>query len=220
MNIARYIDHTQLAPNTTESDILKLCQEGKEYGFKAVCVAGTWVEFSKSQLQGSSVQLAAVLGFPHGNTPSSVKCTEAEAYFGRGADELDMVINIGWIIAGRTKQVETELKLIRNTVPDAVLKLILETCYLNDTQIRLACQLALEMGWDYVKTSTGFGTGGATLGDVRLMKSEVGDALGVKASGGIRDYGTARRYLQAGATRIGTSSGPAIVRGSQQRDED
>ncbi len=211
MNIAQYIDHTQLAPNTTESDVLKLCKEGLEYGFRAICVAGTWVKFSKSQLAGSPVLLAAVLGFPHGNTTSSSKAFEAETYFRNGADELDMVINVGWMVSGRTKQIETELRLIRKAVPKAVLKLILETCYLNDDQKRLACQLAVETGWDYVKTSTGFGTTGATLADVRLMKEEVKNTMGIKASGGIRDYKTALKYLQEGATRIGTSSGPAIV---------
>ena len=155
--------------------------------------------------------LAAVLGFPHGNSTSSSKCLEAEAYFKNGADELDMVINVGWMRSGRIKQIETELALIRKAVPQAVLKLILETCYLNDDQKRLACQLAMGAGWDYVKTSTGFGTGGATLADVRLMKEEVRNTMGIKASGGIRDYKTALKYLKEGATRIGTSSGPAIV---------
>jgi len=211
MDIARHIDHTQLAPNTTESAILKLCQEGLEYGFRAICVAGTWVKFSKSQLEGSPVLLAAVLGFPHGNSTSSSKCLEAETYFENGADELDMVINMGWMLSGQTKLIERELKLIRKAVPQAVLKLILETCYLKDDQKRLACQLAVETGWDFVKTSTGFGTAGATLADVRLMKEEVGNTMGIKASGGIRDYKTALKYLKEGATRIGTSSGPAIV---------
>jgi len=211
MDIARYIDHTQLAPNTTETDILKLCQEGLEYNFRALCVAGTWVELCRSQLAGSPVLLSAVVGFPHGNTTSSSKCFEAETYFGNGADELDMVINVGWLRSGQTKKIETELALIRKAVPQAILKLILETCYLNDDQKRLACQLAMGTGWDYVKTSTGFGTSGATLKDVRLMKNEVKNTMGIKASGGIRDYKTALKYLEKGATRIGTSSGPALV---------
>lgn len=211
MDIARYLDHTQLAPNSTESDILKLCNEGLEYNFRAICVAGSWVEFCKSQLAGSPVLLAAVLGFPHGNTTSSSKCFEAETYFKNGADELDMVINVGWMRSGQTKPIEAELALIRKAVPEGVLKLILETCYLNNDQKRLACQLAMEAGWDYVKTSTGFGTAGATLEDVRLMKHEVKNTMGIKASGGIRDYQTALKYINAGASRIGTSSGPAIV---------
>jgi len=211
MDIARYLDHTQLAPNSTESDILKLCNEGLEYNFRAICVAGSWVEFCKSQLAGSPVLLAAVLGFPHGNTTSSSKCFEAETYFKNGADELDMVINVGWMRSGQTKPIEAELALIRKAVPEGVLKLILETCYLNNDQKRLACQLAMEAGWDYIKTSTGFGTAGATLEDVRLMKHEVKNTMGIKASGGIRDYQTALKYINAGATRIGTSSGPAIV---------
>lgn len=211
MDIARYLDHTQLAPNSTESDILKLCNEGLEYNFRAICVAGSWVEFCKSQLAGSPVLLAAVLGFPHGNTTSSSKCFEAETYFKNGADELDMVINVGWMRSGQTKPIEAELALIRKAVPEGVLKLILETCYLNNDQKRLACQLAMEAGWDYIKTSTGFGTAGATLEDVRLMKHEVKNTMGIKASGGIRDYQTALKYINAGASRIGTSSGPAIV---------
>lgn len=211
MDIARYLDHTQLAPNSTESDILKLCNEGLEYNFRAICVAGSWVEFCKSQLAGSPVLLAAVLGFPHGNTTSSSKCFEAETYFKNGADELDMVINVGWMRSGQTKPIEAELALIRKAVPEGVLKLILETCYLNNDQKRLACQLAMEAGWDYVKTSTGFGKAGATLEDVRLMKHEVKNTMGIKASGGIRDYQTALKYINAGASRIGTSSGPAIV---------
>jgi deoxyribose-phosphate aldolase len=215
MDMARYLDHTLLAPNALESDIRSSCREGLEYNFRAVCVAGTWVELCRSMLAGSTVQVAAVVGFPHGNSTSASKCIEAETCFGKGAGELDMVLNVGWMASGRTREVEKELRLLRQAVPLAVLKLILETCYLDERQKRLACQLALETGWDYVKTSTGFGPAGATLEDVRLMKSAVGDALGVKASGGIRDYETARQYIQAGATRIGTSSGPAIVRGAE-----
>ena len=211
MDIARYLDHTQLAPYSRESDILKLCEEGLKYNFRAICVAGTWVEFCRSELAGSPVLLAAVVGFPHGNTTSSTKCLEAETCFKNGADELDMVINVGWLRSGRTKQIETELALIRKAVPQGILKLILETCYLNDVQKRLACQLAMGAGWDYVKTSTGFGTAGATLEDVRLMKNEVKNTMGIKASGGIRDFQTALKFLKEGATRIGTSSGPAIV---------
>ena len=220
MKLAPYLDQTLLAPNATESDISKLCQEGLTFGFGAICVAGTWVEFSKSFLSGSKVRLAAVLGFPHGNTPSSSKCFEAETYFKTGAQELDVVLNIGWMCSGKTKEIEKELSLVRRAVPKGVLKLILETCYLNEAQKRLACQLAMEAGWDYVKTSTGFGTAGATLEDVRLMKTAVKNALGIKASGGIRDYVTALKYLEAGATRIGTSCGPAIVKGGQLHLDD
>jgi deoxyribose-phosphate aldolase len=220
MKIAGYLDHTLLAPNATENDIRRLCQEGRELQVMSVCVGGTWVKLCAAALEGSNVRVAAAIGFPHGNTTSSSKCFEAETCFRNGADELDMVINIGWLSEGQTKRIEKELSLIRRAVPGAVLKLILETCYLNDTQKRKACQLALREGWDYVKTSTGFGPAGATLEDVRLMRSEVGKTMGVKASGGIRDYVTARKYLQAGATRIGTSSGPGIVRGEQLSSKD
>lgn len=218
MKIARYLDHTLLSPNATESDILKVCQQGLDYDFRAVCISGCWVERCVSLLAGSNVLVAAVVGFPHGTSAPAVKCREAETNFKNGAGELDMVVNIGWLLSGASQEIEKELKMVRDAVPQGVLKLILETCYLNEEQKRLACQLALQAGWDYVKTSTGFGPGGATLEDVRLMKSEVGNAMGVKASGGIRDYATARSYLQAGATRIGTSSGPAIVQGEIQSD--
>lgn len=213
MKIARYLDHTLLRPDASEAHIRKLCREGLETGVRAVCVAGTWVGLCRSLLAGSDTGLAAVVGFPHGNTGTSAKCFEAERYYKEGAEELDVVLNLGWMTSGKTREAGLELRRIREAVPAAVLKLILETCYLTDAQKRVACQLAVEAGWDYVKTSTGFGTQGATLEDVRLMRAEVGDALGVKASGGIRDYETALKYLQAGATRIGTSSGPAIVDG-------
>jgi deoxyribose-phosphate aldolase len=220
MKIAGYLDHTLLAPNATAIDIRRLCQEGRELEVRSVCVGGTWVKLCAAILEGSNVRVSAVTGFPHGSTTSSSKCFEAETYFRNGADELDMVINIGWLREGQTQLIEKELRLIRTAVPKAVLKLILETCYLNDTQKRLACQLALKEGWDYVKTSTGFGPAGATPEDVRLMKSEVGKTMGVKASGGIRDYPAALKYLEAGATRIGTSSGPAIIKGEQLSSDD
>ncbi|MDM9632271.1 deoxyribose-phosphate aldolase [Robiginitalea aurantiaca] len=211
--IAGYLDHTLLAPGATESDIRKLCREGLEYHFKSICVSGAWVELCASLLAGSDVLVAAVVGFPHGNSETASKCFEAETYFTNGARELDVVMNVGWMLSGKTTEVRRELDRIREAAPRAILKLILETCYLSEAQKRLGCRLALEAGWDYVKTSTGFGTAGATLQDVRLMKSEVGNAMGIKASGGIREYETAVKYLQSGATRIGTSSGPEIVKG-------
>jgi deoxyribose-phosphate aldolase len=213
MKIARYLDHTLLRPDASEANIRNLCREGLETGVRAICVAGTWVELCRSLLAGSDVGLAAVVGFPHGNASTASKCFEAERYFKNGAGELDVVLNIGWMTSGKSREVAMELRRLREAVPAGVLKLILETCYLTDAQKRQGCQLAGEAGWDFVKTSTGFGPSGATLGDVRLMRSEVGDALGVKASGGIRDYETTLKYLEAGATRIGTSSGPAIAAG-------
>lgn len=215
MPIAQYIDHTLLSPVAREEEVRRVCREAVEFGFRAVCVSGCRLELARAHLQGSGVLLAAVVGFPHGNAATEVKCREAETYAGSGADELDMVLNVGWIKDGETRKVAGELKRIRETVRGTTLKLILETCYLEDGEKRLACELAREAGWDFVKTSTGFGPGGATLADVALMKETLGSALQIKASGGIRDYPTAMEYLKAGATRIGTSSGPAIVLGEK-----
>lgn len=215
-SIAKFIDHTLLSPTATDSDIKRICQEARDYGFKAVCVAGSRLEFARKLLAESDVLLAAVVGFPHGNASTEAKSCEAAAYAASGADELDVVLNTGWVKSGQWAQVAAELRNLRENVPETTLKLILETCYLEDAEKRKICGMALEAGWDFVKTSTGFGPGGATLADVRLMKETVGDAMEIKASGGIRDYETARKYLEAGATRIGASSGPAILRGEKK----
>jgi deoxyribose-phosphate aldolase len=217
MSIAEHIDHTQLNPAATEDDIRRLCQEALEFHFKAVCVSGSRLKLARELLSGSGIQLAAVVGFPHGNACTAAKCCEAAAYVKSGADELDIVLNIGWIRSGNEGKVGEELKRLRNTAPQVVLKLILETCYLEENEKIRACQLACEAGWDFVKTSTGFGPVGATLADVKLMKDTVGHAMQIKASGGIRDYATALTYLEAGASRIGTSSGPAIVRDEKKK---
>jgi deoxyribose-phosphate aldolase len=212
-SLARYIDHTLLAPTATEAAIRHLCREALQFHFRAVCVSGCWVGVAREMVEGSGVGLAAVVGFPHGNSATLAKCREAEACLGAGAGELDVVVNIGWLKSGAPEKVGSELRQLRDVAPQAILKLILETCYLNAAEKRLACQLALESGWDFVKTSTGFGPAGATVEDVLLMKEIAGETMQVKASGGIRDTQTARTFLQAGATRIGTSSGPAIVLG-------
>lgn len=215
-SIAKSIDHTLLSPTATAADIRRLCAEAREYGFKAVCVAGSRLELAKKLLEGTDILLAAVVGFPHGNASTAAKCCEAAAYMEAGADELDVVLNTGWVKSGAWDRVASELRDVRETAPESTLKLILETCYLEDAEKRKACTLALEADWDYVKTSTGFGTGGATLEDIQLMRDMVDDAMGIKASGGIRDFETARKYLSAGATRIGASSGPAIVQGEKK----
>ena len=214
-SIANFIDHTLLSPTATDADIQRLCREARDYGFKAVCVAGSRLELAGEFLSGSGVLLAAVVGFPHGNASTEAKACEAAAYVVSGADELDVVLNTGWVRSGQLDRVDRELKQLRESASDRTLKLILETCYLEDEEKRKICRMALEAGWDFVKTSTGFGTAGATLADVRLMKDTVGDVMGIKASGGIRDFETARKYLDAGATRIGTSSGPAILEGEK-----
>jgi len=218
-SIAKFIDHTLLSPTATDSDIKHLCQEAREYGFKAVCIAGSRVDLARRSLAGSDILLAAVVGFPHGNGATGAKTCEAAAYAALGADELDVVLNTGWVKSGQWDLVAAELKSLRECVPERTLKLILETCYLEDAEKRKICRMSLEAGWEFVKTSTGFGPGGATPGDVELMKETVGDAMGIKASGGIRDYETARKYLEAGATRIGASSGPEILRGEKKSKE-
>ncbi len=215
MSIAKYLDHTLLSPGAAEADIQNLCREAKDFGFKAVCVAGCHLETARELLSGSGVLLATVVGFPHGNTSTEAKCCEADAALQAGADELDVVLNVGWVKSGLYSRVSAELERLRATAPGTPLKLILETCYLEQEEKRRVCRMALEAGWDFVKTSTGFGTAGATLSDVQLMREEVGTAMEIKASGGIRDYETALQYLRAGATRIGTSSGPAIVQGEK-----
>lgn len=215
MSIAQYIDHTLLSPSATKKDISRICREALEFRFKAVCISGCWLQFASETLAGSGVQLAGVVGFPHGNSSTRSKCCEAEAYLNSGAEELDVVLNVGWLKSGEHNKLKRELNLLRETAPKLVLKLILETCYLDDEEKRLACRMAADSGWDFVKTSTGFGPGGAKMTDVLLMKEAVGEALQIKASGGIRDYLTARKFLEAGATRIGASSGPSIVKGEK-----
>ncbi len=209
--LASYIDHTLLSPLATETGIEGLCREALQYRFRAVCVNGCHLETAREMLRGSAVTLAAVVGFPLGASATGAKVCEAEACLLAGAGELDVVLNLGWLKAGNLKAVAAELRLLREIAPGAVLKLILETCFLEDSEKITACRLALDAGWDFVKTSTGFGKGGATLADVRLMKETVGDRMQVKASGGIRDLDAALAFIAAGADRLGTSSGLALV---------
>ena len=209
--LASYIDHTLLSPLATETAIEGLCREALQHRFRAVCVNGCHLATAREMLSGSGVSLAAVVGFPLGATASKAKACEAEACMHAGAGELDVVLNLGWLKAGNLEAVAEELRLLREVAPDAVLKLILETCFLEDAEKITACRLALDAGWDFVKTSTGFGKGGATLADVRLMKETVGERMQVKASGGIRDLDTALAFIAAGAERLGTSSGLALI---------
>lgn len=209
--LASYIDHTLLSPLATEPEIVRLCREALDHSFRAVCVHGCNLDTAREMVSGSGVSLAAVVGFPLGAAATKAKLCEAEACILAGADELDMVLNLGWMKAGNLKAIASELRLLREAAPDAVLKLILETCYLEDPEKKAACHLALDAGWDFVKTSTGFGKGGATLADVRLMKSLAADRMQVKASGGIRDLEAALAFIEAGADRLGTSSGLALM---------
>lgn len=211
MDIITYIDHTLLKPTATKRDIEILCQEAIRYHFYAVCVNGSRVEEAAAVLKDSSVKLASVIGFPLGAMSESAKIREAAMAVENGADEIDMVLNIGWLKENRWPRVEQEIAAIKQQIGSKVLKVILENCYLTKEEIRRASLISMYAGADFIKTSTGFGSGGATEEDVILMKETVGDGVGIKASGGIRDKATALRYIALGATRIGTSSGVNII---------
>ena len=213
--IAKYIDHTVLKATTTTKDVEKLCSEAKEYGFYSVCVNGCFVKECKELLKGSDVKIAAVVGFPLGAMTKTAKVFEAREAIANGANEIDMVINIGKLIEGDIKYVEDEIREIKEAIGKNVLKVIIETCYLNNEQKMLACELSLNANADFVKTSTGFGTSGATFEDVILMKKMVGNNAEVKASGGVKSYETAEKYIELGATRLGTSSGIDIIKGAK-----
>lgn len=216
-NIASYIDHTLLKPEASEADVLKVCAEAAEYGFKSVCVNPVWVKTVTTALKGSGVLTCSVVGFPLGATPTDVKSFEARGAVLDGADEVDMVINIAAARAGDKGAVAEDIAAVAETVHagGAILKVIIETALLTDEQKVLACQAAVEAGADFVKTSTGFNGGGATVEDVALMRKTVGPNVGVKASGGVRSLADAQAMIAAGATRIGASSGIAIVKGEQ-----
>lgn len=214
-NLAGYIDHTLLKPEATEADILKLCREAIRYRFKTVCVNPAYVRTACAALQGSPVKVCTVIGFPLGATTTAVKAFEAAEAVAGGAAEIDMVLNVGMLKSGNTKYVTTEVAAVVEAAAGRTVKVILETGLLSESEKVLACRLAKEGGAHFVKTSTGFGPGGATVSDVRLLRETVGPAMGVKASGGVRTCEAARELLAAGATRIGTSSGIAIINGLQ-----
>ena len=211
MELNKYIDHTVLKATTTVEDIKKLCAEAKEYKFFSVCVNGAYVELAKKELEGSEVKVAAVIGFPLGAMTQEAKVFEAKECIANGASEIDMVINVGLMKSGEYEKVGAEIKAIKEAIGTNVLKVILETCYLTDAEKRKACELSLAAKADFVKTSTGFGTGGATVEDIALMKEVVGDKAQIKASGGVRDFETAKRYIDMGVTRLGTSSGVQLM---------
>lgn len=210
-SLSTYIDHTLLKPTATEAEIFTLCEEARQFDFYAVCVNSCYLPEAKKALKDSEVKLAAVIGFPLGAMATEAKVKETVYCIAQGADEIDMVINLGWLRSGMHTEIVQEIKQIKAVVGQGTLKVILETCYLSEEEIRLACDLSLQGGADFVKTSTGFGQGGATLKAVRIMKESVGDKAGIKASGGIRDRKTAMEYIAAGATRIGTSSGVKMM---------
>ena len=213
MNIAHTIDHTLLSPEATTQEIDKLCEEARHYGFYSVCVPPSWVEHAKKQLGGSKVKVVTVISFPHGNDLSTSKALASQQAKNAGADEIDMVMNLGWAKAGNWPAVESDIAQVVKAVQPTPVKVILETCLLSVDQIHKACRAAAQAGAKFVKTSTGFSKGGASVDAVRLMKASIPPTMEVKASGGIRDLPTALAMIQAGATRLGTSSGAVIISG-------
>ena len=215
--IAALIDHTLLKPQATGADIRRLCQEAREHGFAAVCVNPYWVRLAAQELAGSSVTVAAVAGFPLGANETSTKVAEAENAIAAGAREIDMVLNIGELCAGNMDGVRADIAAVVAAAHarKALVKVILETCLLSDAQKSAACVASQLAGADFVKTSTGFSTGGATVADVSLMRRTVGRGMGVKASGGIRTLAELEAMQAAGANRIGTSSGVQIMQALQ-----
>lgn len=210
--LAAMIDHTLLAMDAQPADIERLCREAAEYGFASVCVNGCHVPQAAGLLGAGPVRVCAVVGFPLGASTSAVKAFEAAQAVSDGAGEVDMVMAVGLLQAGKTDAVAGDIRAVVEAVQGrALVKVILETCLLDDAQKRLACRIAREAGASFVKTSTGFSRAGATADDVRLMRAEVGEALGVKASGGIKTYADAEAMIRAGASRIGASASVAIV---------
>ncbi|GGA68708.1 deoxyribose-phosphate aldolase [Ornithinibacillus halotolerans] len=215
-NLAKYIDHTLLKPDATKESILKIVEEAKEYEFASVCVNPHWVSLCYDYLKDTSVKVCTVIGFPLGATSTETKIFETKQAIADGATEVDMVINVGELKSGNREFVKQDIEaVVKAAEGKALTKVIIETSLLTEEEKVIACQLSKEAGADFVKTSTGFSGGGATVEDVALMRQTVGPEMGVKASGGVRDLAQAEAMIEAGATRIGASSGIAIVQGKQ-----
>lgn len=211
--IAKFIDHTALSAEKTEQDILQLCEEAVENNFWSVCINSGFIPLAKQKLVNSNVKICTVVGFPLGANLSSVKAFEAQEAIKAGAEEIDMVINIGLIKSGKWDKVREDIETVLTACQGKLLKVILETCLLTKEEIIKACELCRDLNVGFVKTSTGFNKAGATVEDITLMRKTVGENIGVKASGGIRDTDTALAMIRAGATRIGASAGIAIING-------
>ena len=211
-SLARLIDHTLLRPTATDADVEALCDEAAHYQFASVCVSPTWVPLARERLAHSPVRVCTVVGFPHGAHQTSAKAYEAKEAARYGADELDMVIPIGRLKCGHHDAVEADVRSVVEAVPDQIVKVIVETALLTDEEKQTAARLSQEAGAHFVKTSTGFGGGGATVEDVALLRETVGSAMGVKASGGIKTVDDALALVQAGATRLGASAGVSLIK--------
>jgi deoxyribose-phosphate aldolase len=216
--LAGMIDHTLLKPEATSAQVIQLCEEARQYGFASVCINPTHVPLSADLLNGTPVKVSTVIGFPLGATTPAVKTFETYEYIRQGAMELDMVINIGALKAGDGELVKRDIQdvVLAGREHKALVKVILETCLLTDAEKTTACLIAKEAGAAFVKTSTGFSTGGATVADVTLMRRTIGPEMGVKASGGIRTLEDALRMISAGANRIGASGGVKIIQAAIQ----
>lgn len=221
VNLAKYIDHTILKPDVTDQDVIKICDEAKAHHFFSVCVNPYFVSLVAKELQDTDVKVTSVIGFPLGASTSEIKALEAKKAVEDGANEIDMVINVSALKDGKYDYVQKDIEAVVHAIKGkAILKVIIETCLLTNAEKIKACELSKTAGAQFVKTSTGFSTGGATEADVKLMKQTVGDALEVKASGAVRDYATALKMVEAGATRIGASSSVGIVTGGQSDSGD
>ncbi|MCH4222988.1 MAG: deoxyribose-phosphate aldolase [Solobacterium sp.] len=212
MKLSKYIDHTLLKADATESEIRKLCKEAKQYDFASVCVNPCWIPVCKEELAGTDVKVCVVVGFPLGAMTKDAKTFEAKDAVEKGAEEVDMVINIGKLKDGHDDYVTEEIHSLKEAVGNHILKVIIETCLLSDDEKVRACKDAMAAGADFVKTSTGFSTAGATPEDVALMKQTVGDTCKVKAAGGVRNMADMEAMIKAGAERIGTSHGVDLVK--------
>lgn len=216
MNLAGMIDHTVLKADAVKQEITKLIEEAKKYEFASVCINPTWVSYAAEQLAGTKVKVCTVIGFPLGATTSTVKAFETKDAIANGATEVDMVINIGALKDNDNDLVLNDIKAVVDAAAGkALVKVIIETCLLSDEEKVRACELSVKAGADFVKTSTGFSTGGATVADVALMRKTVGDKTGVKASGGVRSLEDMNAMVEAGANRVGASSGVKIMEGGQ-----
>ncbi len=212
IDIAKHIDHSLLKPDSTDADIMRLCEEAGEYGFHSVCIHPSFLATARKALFKTHVKLASVIGFPMGMTLPRVKIYEAMEAVHNGANELDIVMNIGLAKSGNWEAVEKEIADIVTATGETTHKIIVETCYLTDDEKKNACSAVVNSGAAFIKTSTGFGAGGATIKDVKLMKSLTANAIGIKAAGGITALKEVRAFLDAGAVRIGTSAGVSIMK--------
>ncbi|SCT32395.1 deoxyribose-phosphate aldolase [Staphylococcus caeli] len=219
MNYAKYIDHTLLKPDATRAQIDKIIEEAKEFNFKSICINPTHIKYAAQQLKESEVLVCTVIGFPLGASTTETKMFEVEDAVKNGASELDMVINVGALKDGRFEDVQKDIEGVVGAANGKTVKVIIETCLLTDEEKVKACELSKAAGADFVKTSTGFAGGGATPEDVKLMKETVGDALEVKASGGVRNLEDFNQMLEAGATRIGASAGVQIIQGLESNSD-